>query len=485
MTSAHPQCLRRYTFKLYPNPAQAAALHHQRRMMGELYNALLQQRIEAYRRRGKTLSYYDQCKEITALRREMPEWREMSSSSMAATAQRLDRAFQSFFRRAKAGRGASSGFPRFKRTEDYPSLPFKRHGDCWRLVLGEGLRNGRLYVRGAPGMIRLRGRLPDAPKKFKTCDVLWREGCWWLSLVVEMPKRRERGEGAARITFDLVSEFARIEVIDQGDGGLAAGLTAAEFSAAEGRIGPQTAGLSDGSGSAVPESRSDQGHVLHLCFLGHGSAVPESRSDQGAPPQRQPSGVGSAVPESRSDQGSARRIAARRGGSAVPESRSDQGAGIDFEGNVMGSAAPKTLQQAMSRCRRGSHRYRKLRLRKARLEARAARRRREQLHEWTTAIQRRFAAVTVIAPRSIGEATRSGRGDAFAHGAEVRFKAAFNRRILSFAPAEARAQIEYKLGEAGGAFTSEAPERHPVDLGNAVVAAAKAVRKAKRRLKRV
>ena len=39
--------LRRYTFKLRPNVAQAEALDRPRRMHAALYNALLQQRVEA------------------------------------------------------------------------------------------------------------------------------------------------------------------------------------------------------------------------------------------------------------------------------------------------------------------------------------------------------------------------------------------------------------------------------------------------------
>lgn len=133
--------MRRYVFKLYPSKSQADALDRHRRMHCALYNALLQQRIEAYARcvdhvtgKGKTLSFYDQSKQITLLRKDDADYDALSSDSLAATAQRVDNAFKAFFRRAKAGAGASSGFPRFKSSKHYPGFDF-RYGRGCKLIL--------------------------------------------------------------------------------------------------------------------------------------------------------------------------------------------------------------------------------------------------------------------------------------------------------------------------------------------------------------
>lgn len=111
--------LRRYVFKLYPNRAQAERLEELRRLHCQLYNACLQQRIEAYQRCGVTLTYFDQSTrnkrhDGRALDDGLPEvkrleeWREVSADSMGVTAQRVDRAFKAFFARAKKGAGAAS-----------------------------------------------------------------------------------------------------------------------------------------------------------------------------------------------------------------------------------------------------------------------------------------------------------------------------------------------------------------------------------------
>lgn len=201
--------LRRYTFKLYPSRAQTEALERQRLMHCALYNALLQQRIEAYQRQRKTLTYFDQCKEITALRADDADYRALSRSSMDATAQRLDRAFQAFFRRAKSSAGAQSGFPRFRASKRYPSIPFKAEKSGWSFDLRGALTGGhRLRIQGVPGLVRARGKLPAPVLERRSCEILCRDDSWWLSLVVAMEPRRRIGVGKGEVEFDLIDSFA-------------------------------------------------------------------------------------------------------------------------------------------------------------------------------------------------------------------------------------------------------------------------------------
>lgn len=97
--------LRRYTFKLYPNAAQAEALTEQARMCASLWNALLEMRETFFRRarqRGDkktSLSAFDQGKDITELREAMPEWRAMPRGTQERVAGNLDLAMKAFFRR--------------------------------------------------------------------------------------------------------------------------------------------------------------------------------------------------------------------------------------------------------------------------------------------------------------------------------------------------------------------------------------------------
>ncbi|MGX7004324.1 helix-turn-helix domain-containing protein [Caballeronia sp. KNU42] len=48
---------RKVTFKLYPNATQAERLTGWIRLHCELYNAALEERIDAYRKHGKSIRY--------------------------------------------------------------------------------------------------------------------------------------------------------------------------------------------------------------------------------------------------------------------------------------------------------------------------------------------------------------------------------------------------------------------------------------------
>ena len=82
-------------------------------------------------------------------------------------------------------------------------------------------------------MLKVRGRLPCEPEAIKTFDLCWRESRWWLSLVVEMPPRRQSGVGEGEVTFDLIDSFAGVTRLN---GGRTAGPERAYRFARDGRI---------------------------------------------------------------------------------------------------------------------------------------------------------------------------------------------------------------------------------------------------------
>jgi transposase len=119
----------------------------------------------------------------------------------------------------------------------------------------------------------------------------------------------------------------------------------------------------------------------------------------------------------------------------------------------------------------------------ARLSARIARMRRERLHEWTTAVAAQAADLTVIVP-PVKESTRSAKGSEQAPGAAVATVAMLNRHVLSQAPASAAAMLRYKAEEAGARVTSRDDPTPPAAIGSALSKATKAVRKARRALRK-
>ena len=191
--------LRKATYRLYPTPKQMAALADVHRSHQQLYNAALEERIDCYRKTGRSLSFADQCKSLTLLRRELPEWAQAANcSSQQMTLRRLDKAFAAFFRRVKAGQ--TPGFPRFKSLARFPGMSFKGHGDGWRFTPAENWRHGSLRITGV-GQIAARGKARQGGD-IRASEVLHRDGKWYLSLTLDIgqPQRERTQDGA--LAFD-------------------------------------------------------------------------------------------------------------------------------------------------------------------------------------------------------------------------------------------------------------------------------------------
>ena len=179
---------RRVTYKLYPTAAQAAALERMTDLHRALYNAALEERIDAWRKAGKSISFADQCKSLTVIRRECPEYLGIGCHSAQATLKRLDRAFAAFFHRVKAGE--EPGFPRFKGRDRFPGFTYTSHGDGFRFTPGDNWKHGKLRLSGI-GTMPARGEA-RTPGRIVSCDVQRKAEGWFLSLVVECQPHRER-----------------------------------------------------------------------------------------------------------------------------------------------------------------------------------------------------------------------------------------------------------------------------------------------------
>ena len=77
---------RKLTYRLSPTKRQANGLAVLLRSHRQLYNAALEQRIDAWKRRRVSLSYQDRCGELTDLRRQCPAFAEANCSSSAPCA---------------------------------------------------------------------------------------------------------------------------------------------------------------------------------------------------------------------------------------------------------------------------------------------------------------------------------------------------------------------------------------------------------------
>lgn len=180
-----------YRLRLQPTEPQRRALDGILEQQRQLYNAALEERIECYRKTGKTLNDVAQSRSLTVIRAEDPTFAGVQRRIQRATLVRLQRAFQAFFRRAKAGAGAQSGFPKFAGREHW-------HGFGFDAPLQIHFDGRRLSFAGMCGGVRVSKR--DARRLPPITSETWK-GVHF--------KRLRTGHGAPwQVTFQVATPIA-------------------------------------------------------------------------------------------------------------------------------------------------------------------------------------------------------------------------------------------------------------------------------------
>jgi putative transposase len=111
--------IRNYKYKLKPNAKFRTGCEETLAVCRDLYNSALQQRIWGWHQQTRTITWVEQCRELTDAR-ALPEVGGVLRSFQVEVLRKLDRAFKSFFRRVKHKQ--NPGFPRFKGFDRYDSF---------------------------------------------------------------------------------------------------------------------------------------------------------------------------------------------------------------------------------------------------------------------------------------------------------------------------------------------------------------------------
>jgi putative transposase len=127
-----------YKYKLKPTPEQERELGRVLGLCRWLYNTALEQRVIAWQRARVSVSRYQQEAELKDIRAAMPEYAAIHSHVLQDVLARLDKTYQAFFRRVKAGEKA--GFPRYQGRDRWHSFTYKEFGH------GAMLDNGFLVL---------------------------------------------------------------------------------------------------------------------------------------------------------------------------------------------------------------------------------------------------------------------------------------------------------------------------------------------------
>ena len=189
---------RKVLYRLYPTPKQELALQHTFEVQREFYNNARQTRIDTWKNEQRSVSYYDQARETTQLRKVKPELAACNAQSLQVTLRRIDLAFQAFFRRCKAGE--KPGFPRYKTTDLFKGWGYATHGDGWKFNV-DGKRKASLRLSGI-GTIKTRGKARNAGLP-KTMEIIRRNDKWYASVTIVCEPKRAHGTKTQAMDWGL------------------------------------------------------------------------------------------------------------------------------------------------------------------------------------------------------------------------------------------------------------------------------------------
>jgi putative transposase len=198
--------LKTFKFRLYPSKAQVCLFEQTLDACCELYNAALQERRDAWTVSHKSIDRYSQSAQIPEIKADRPELKNIYSTVFREPLQRVDKAFQAFFRRVKGG--DKPGYPRFRSRRRYNSFTYPQ-------AQGFAIEQGKLNLVKI-GKVKIKLHRP-VEGKIKTLSIKREAGRWFACFAVEfepvaLPMSVETiGIDVGLTTFATLSDGVEIE----------------------------------------------------------------------------------------------------------------------------------------------------------------------------------------------------------------------------------------------------------------------------------
>jgi len=167
--------LRSYKYRIYPTDAQEETLNELLWMACWVYNHALAYRRKRWNESRASVSYYDQCKILSAWRNEDADNNPLQLINVGAARsalRRLDTAYREFIK-GKRGR------PRFRQSRRYDSISYPYND-------GTRITENRVYFQNV-GTVRVRWHRPLPEGKPKQIILLRRPSGWYIVIQIDMP----------------------------------------------------------------------------------------------------------------------------------------------------------------------------------------------------------------------------------------------------------------------------------------------------------
>lgn len=161
--------LKAMAYRLYPSKSQQCGLDRTLETCRRWYNTCLAARKDAYQSEQRTISKYEQLRQVKTYKASNPFAGPVHSHVLQTVVQDLDKAFQAFFRRVKAGE--EPGYPRFKGHDRFRSFGFKEAGNGFKV-------DGRRVKITGIGRVAVRWHRPLLGT-VKTLRLVRKAGKWY------------------------------------------------------------------------------------------------------------------------------------------------------------------------------------------------------------------------------------------------------------------------------------------------------------------
>jgi putative transposase len=167
----------------------------------ELYNAALSERKDAYRMAGKSISYYEQKRDLPEIKAEIrEEYQDIHSQVLQDVLLRLKRAFDNFFRRVK--NGEEPGFPRFQGRNRYDSFTYPQGG--------YSLTHDNRVCLSKIGSLKVKFHR-EIEGTLKTATIKYEAGQWYIIFSCELEQPEPLPVVESEVGIDLgVTHFAAL-----------------------------------------------------------------------------------------------------------------------------------------------------------------------------------------------------------------------------------------------------------------------------------
>jgi putative transposase len=169
--------LKAMVYRLYPSKRQQHGLDRTLETCRRWYSRCLAERKDAYEQEQRTVGKYEQLRQVKTYKATNPYAGPVHSHVLQTVVQDLDKAFQAFFRRVKAGE--APGYPRFKGQYRFKSFGFKEYGNGFKI-------DGRRLKIAGIGRVAVHWHR-DVPGVIKTLRLTRKAGKWYAVLACEVP----------------------------------------------------------------------------------------------------------------------------------------------------------------------------------------------------------------------------------------------------------------------------------------------------------